>query len=277
MTYSLEEARRLVAEGGSAWRPVPSWATRMVEEAEGGPGVEPLVGAFVEVGLSDVDAKVAAQRLREGSTTSFAGAISPWASSRSALQGHPVDVGKLAEVAAGLGLSGQLLREHRTPSEVRSRLLESATAKAAGEGLMEVQLISEGEGSSGFYPASTLQEAARSKVFHAGLHCYLDHPTQTQEFDRPGRSVRDLAGALASDAVFRGGALHARVKVFKDFREFITERASTIGMSILAEGDVKERASASGDRRTPVIERIMNARSVDFVTKAGARGRIVSW
>jgi len=169
--------------------------------------------------------------------------------------------------------AGPVLLERRTALQLRPQLVESATATAVGEARLAVRLIDAGEGSSGVYPVTTLQEAARTKVFHEGLHCYVDHPTQTEDFDRPERSVKDLAGCLATDAVYRDGGLYAEVRVFSSHRDFITERASTIGMSIRAEGELSERTTTG----KPTVARLTEAHSVDFVTHAGRGGRIESW
>lgn len=165
------------------------------------------------------------------------------------------------------------IEESRTAEQMRTRVLERASAQPAGEGRLKVCLIDEGQGSSGFYPASTLRAAA--PMFKAGTHCYLDHPTESEEWQRPERAVRDLAGVLASDAVFRDGGLYADVRVFSSHRELIKDAAPYIGMSIRAEAEVSESVLPSG-RRGLVVESITSVQSVDFVTRAGRGGRIES-
>jgi hypothetical protein len=125
-----------------------------------------------------------------------------------------------------------------------------------------------GPGSSGFYPAETLEDAARRGVFHEGLHLYINHEGQLESCDRAevGRRIEDLAGRLTSDAVFENGALIAEAEVFSHWRPVIEETADAIGMSI----------RAFGERDTDgTVTRIEAAESVDFVTRAGARGRIL--
>jgi hypothetical protein len=160
--------------------------------------------------------------------------------------------------------------ERRTAGQARPRLIEAASATRSGDARFSVCLITTGQGSSGFYPATTLQEAAKAKVFPAGLHCYLDHPTESETYERPVRSVRDLAGALESDAVYRDGALYAEVTVFSTYADFIAERASVIGMSIRGDAEFKESSSQG-----QVVQRITRAYSVDFVTQAGRGGRVL--
>ncbi len=170
----------------------------------------------------------------------------------------------IAEVAKKLTGQREIL-ERRTATQTRPRLVESATATRVGEAVFEACLIDVGQGSSGYYPASTLQEAAGSKVFRAGTQCYIDHPTQSETYERPERSLKDLAGALETDAVFRDNGLWSRVRVFSSHRDFITERASTIGLSIRADGEV--------DGTT--VTKLTRVHSVDFVTRAGRGGRLV--
>jgi hypothetical protein len=136
---------------------------------------------------------------------------------------------------------------------------------------LEVLVISPGQGSSGFYSEATLQQAAADRVFPAGLHTYLDHPGTIEERDRPERSLRDLAGRLASDAEWRpdgpdGPGLYATAHVYPSWQPVIAEMADDIGLSIRAYGT----ADADGN-----ITRLTRAESVDYVTRAGRGGRIV--
>lgn len=163
------------------------------------------------------------------------------------------------------------LQESRSATQVRTRLLERAHAQQTGEGRLQVCLIDVGIGSAGYYSAEVLKQAA--PLFREGLHCYLDHPTATEDRERPVRTVKDLAGVLAGDAVFRDGGIYADVRVFTQYRDQITEMAPYIGMSIRGDGEVTEGAVPGG--RGPVVESISRVDSVDFVTRPGRGGRIV--
>lgn len=161
-----------------------------------------------------------------------------------------------------------------------TRLHESApfatiATPAEGSGRFRIRVISAGIGSSGVYPAETLKAAAEARVFAAGTHMYLDHPTESEAWERPERSVRDLAAVLTSDAVYvdeDGGALDAEIEVFTPWRQTIAEMLKTIGVSIRASAEVTE-SDAQG---RPIIGRIIEAQSVDFVTKAGRGGKVLS-
>lgn len=143
-------------------------------------------------------------------------------------------------------------------------------AAKAGSGRIRIKIIDAGEGSSGTYPADTLKLAAEEKVFAAGLHMYADHPGATESFDRPERTIKDLAAVLETDAEYVADeeALYAEAKVFPHWREAITEMAKDIGVSIRASAEVDD---SQGGR---TINRLVHAESVDFVTKAGRGGKI---
>lgn len=145
------------------------------------------------------------------------------------------------------------------------RLTESPKLDAAGS--MSLKIIDAGQGSSGLYPAATLEKAAKARVFAKGLHLYMNHPSQSEDMDRPERSVHDLAGVLASDAEYRDGGLYAEATIYPKYREHLTAMAGDIGVSI--------RASAEKGLNG-IIAEIYEAHSVDFVTRAGRGGAIVS-
>jgi hypothetical protein len=238
---------------------------------------------FREAGFNEEQAHLGAKLMESGAyfgfedvATSlmsggpFAGGLGP--DNRPIAPG--VTAARVAEVArqhAAQTGQTQRLVERRTATQVQSRILESGRASASGDSLLEAVLIDAGRGSSGHYPATTLQEAASRRVFHKGLHCYVDHPSASEETDRPERSVKDLAGCLETDAVFRDNGLHAKLRVYSSHREFISERASQIGLSIRGDGEISERGSDGA----PVFSRITKAYSVDFVTQAGRGGRLV--
>jgi hypothetical protein len=140
-------------------------------------------------------------------------------------------------------------------------------------GRIEVTLITPGWGSSGWYSAEILEQAAADGVFPAGLHLYVDHPSQRELHDRPERSVRDLAAVLTEAARWDGSRLVAEAQLLgahaETFRQ--PEMAEAIGVSIRASADVT-MGEADG-RRGRIIGRLVEAQSVDFVTRAGRGGR----
>jgi hypothetical protein len=141
----------------------------------------------------------------------------------------------------------------------------------------EIKLIAPGKGSSAFYPKEVLQRDG-PKVFKAGTHVYLNHPTSAEEAARPEGDVKNLAGVLASDAIYseshaKGPGLYARMKVFADHGQMVEEKAAHVGMSIRANG-----VAESGKQRDglPILKELTSAESVDVVTRAGAGGMILT-
>jgi hypothetical protein len=155
------------------------------------------------------------------------------------------------------------------PTLIRESVSLSATP-AAKSGRIRIKIIDAGQGSSGDYPASTIEAAVKDKVFAKGLHMYADHPGVTENFDRPERTIKDLAAVLETDAewVPEESAAYAEARVFPHWREVITEMADDIGVSIRASAEVED---GKGGR---TITKLLHAESVDFVTKAGRGGKI---
>ena len=75
------------------------------------------------------------------------------------------------------------------------KLHESTAAvgtESLGEGKYRIRIIVPGQGSSGIYTAENLAESA--PLFKAGTEMFIDHPTESEEWERPERSIRDYAG-----------------------------------------------------------------------------------
>ena len=150
----------------------------------------------------------------------------------------------------------------------------TATLTEATGALIDVELITPGWGSSGYYSAEVLESAGRDKVFAAGTHMYIDHPSASENNDRPERSLRDLAAVLAEDATWNGSALRGKARVFAPYQPLVAEMKDDIGVSIRAGGEV-EMGEAEG-RRGRIVTALVNATSVDFVTRAGRGGRVAA-
>lgn len=128
-------------------------------------------------------------------------------------------------------------------------------------------------GSSAYYPAEVLERDG-GRVFTAGLAMYVNHPTQTEQYDRPERSVSDMVGKLLTDAVFEEDGLYADVEFYDSFVAEINEKGQDVGLSVRAHG-LTEDAEMDG-RYGPVLVALLAADSVDVVTKAGAGGKLTS-
>lgn len=143
----------------------------------------------------------------------------------------------------------------------------SSEASSLGDGKYRIRIIVPGQGSSGIYTAENLAESA--PLFKAGTEMFIDHPTESEEWERPERSIRDYAGVFLEDAtVGEDGALYTVCKVFSGVNELIKDKWEHIGVSINAWCD--QPISETG-----IVPVFAGVRSVDFVTAPGAGGAIV--
>ena len=150
------------------------------------------------------------------------------------------------------------------------------TGDPATPGRVRLKIIDAGWGSSGYYSPKVLENAATAGVFAAGTHVYFDHPGVAERGDRPERTVRDLAAALDEDAVYENGALWADARIIGPYQGLITDPVfmESVGMSIRASADTTV-GEAEG-RRGVIITELVEADSVDIVTRPGRGGRIVA-
>lgn len=136
-------------------------------------------------------------------------------------------------------------------------------------GRVRLRVIDAGTGSSGIYPASTIESAA--SLVTPGTPIYADHPTVSEGYERPERSVRDLVGFIETPGAYlsESHAIEAEASILPQWREPLAQMHQHVGMSIRATAEVDE---AGGKR---VITRINSIESVDLVTKAGRGGRVL--
>jgi len=159
------------------------------------------------------------------------------------------------------------------PQDITEQLtLEAATAE--GDGSLLVEFITPGWGSSGYYSPEVVEAAA--PLFAVGTHMYLDHPTPTEENERPVRSVKDLAAVITEAGAWKDGGIRGKVKPFGPYRELLLDEdfATNIGLSIRASASDIVIGEADG-RKGPIIEGLVDLKSVDFVTRAGRGGRVL--
>lgn len=144
-----------------------------------------------------------------------------------------------------------------------------------GKNKWRVKVIEQGWGSSGYYGETVLQEYGPS-VFTKGTKVFMNHPSASEDADRPERDVHELAGKLTSDAVFSEDGLYADIEFYSHYAPIIAEMAEDIGLSIRAFGEA--RVGEAEGREGPIIESLIAdpLTSVDVVTVAGAGGKFVS-
>lgn len=146
------------------------------------------------------------------------------------------------------------------------------------DGTVPIKIASPGWGTKGHYSREVLERDGPS-AWPKGTQMYWNHPTVAEEADRPERDLRDLAAVTVKDPYYdengpRGEGLYTAAKVFGSYAPAVDEMAEHIGVSLRAEGTV-EWGEAEG-REGPLVEAITKGKSIDFVTKAGRGGEVVS-
>lgn len=198
---------------------------------------------------------------------------------------------------------------------IRARFLESTPGGGAGPHKFRVALIQEGLGNlrDGFYYTREALEGAVAAF--EGRKCYADHPSRSEEQDRPERSVRDIIGHFENVTVEEsddGAAMLCADLImlpdppFEWARSLVRESLEfskkypdkeLVGLSINANGDAVAlpidkflteskipdgakpkllRAKEQGLSQVRVVQAITDAVSTDLVTEPGARGKVLS-
>lgn len=162
--------------------------------------------------------------------------------------------------------------------EVTSELVPLVEKAVRKDGTFAVKIIRPGWGSSGYYSEEVLKRDG-PRVFTKGTHMYLDHPTEAEEAERPENSVRNIGAVFTTDARWdpkhkAGPGLYADAQVMPAFAEHLDALAPHIGTSIRSLGTVAD-GEAEG-RQGPLITSLVAAKSVDFVTHAGAGGAVLT-
>lgn len=145
--------------------------------------------------------------------------------------------------------------------------------KAVGK--YPVKVIQPGWGSSGYYSETVL--AASAQLFE-GAQMFWNHPKSSDNYERPERDLRDLAGVLTNvryeETNANGAGIYGDATVFEPFREAMNEIGPYIGVSIRAGGKV--HAGEAEGRAGLLVDEINLVQSVDFVTRAGAGGKVLA-
>ena len=157
-------------------------------------------------------------------------------------------------------------------------LHESGKAKGSGKRRRAKLIAADVWGSSGYYPASVLERDAEA-VFFPGVKMYENHFTESEEYSRPEGDVAKLVGKLTSYGVYEpnnpeGPGVYADVEFYDSYVDRINEIAEDIGLSVRGDG-TSEEGEIDG-RYGPIVTQLLNIRSVDVVTSAGAGGKLVS-
>lgn len=166
----------------------------------------------------------------------------------------------------------------------RTELREATSGRATGapattsDGMMlDLVIIEAGWNKAGtrYYPADVLARDIPT-VFPVGTHQYWNHPTATESVERPERDLADLAAVIVETPYTADGGktMRAKTLVGSAYHKPVRDFWKHIGVSVNADG-----AGVYGERdgrKGMIVESIEVGKSVDFVTKAGAGGRILS-
>lgn len=177
----------------------------------------------------------------------------------------------------GLEILSGLFKSETNESELGGSYVDLLEASVGDDNTVPIKIIEPGWGQSGYYSEEVLKRDG-PKVYTEGTQMYLDHPTESEKIDRPERSVRDLVGTLATDGRWEangadGPGIYADAKVVQPFADSLPELAPMIGISHRTSGLV-EQGEADGQEGRIVTE-MTKTHSVDFVTKAGAGGKVL--
>ena len=156
-------------------------------------------------------------------------------------------------------------------------LSEAAATQAASTGRALIEFITPGWGSSGYYSTEVIEQAATDKVIPKGTHMYADHPTASEDAERPIRSIKDLMAVTTEDAYLSPtGSLVGEVAIVPDWQPLLQTVAEDIGVSIRGSATDIVEGEAEG-RRGGIIEGLVAPLfSVDFVTRAGRGGKVLA-
>jgi len=164
-----------------------------------------------------------------------------------------------------------------TDYELQGDLVPLIEKAIRTDGTVRIKLIEPGWGSSGFYSSDILKRDG-PKAFPADTQMFFNHQTEAEERERPEGDVTNLVGKLMTAAQYdasgpAGPGLYADAKVFRHYKEVVEEIAPDIGVSIRAMG--KAEPGEAEDRTGMIINEITYGKSVDYVTAAGAGGKVV--
>jgi len=162
-------------------------------------------------------------------------------------------------------------------TETRERILNFTplTEATFDKGRATVIVIKAGFNSSEdrYYPAEMLKRDY--KVFE-GQKMYADHPTDEEDKARPERSIKDWVATLTEVTCDEKGIVTGVAEIVEPW--LMQKLASLRDKEMLSEMGISINAIGSASKgtiegkETLVIEKLVAARSVDFVTEPGAGG-----
>lgn len=160
--------------------------------------------------------------------------------------------------------------------QMQSSIVPLAEKTVRADSTIPIKIIEPCWGTSGYYSKEVLQKCAEQ--YKAGTQMFWDHPTPTEESEKPERSLKDLASVLISEGRWQddgiaGPGVYSDAKVFEPFKSRLEEIAEHIGLSHVAAG--KARYGEAEGKKGMIVESIDKVLSVDYVTMSGAGGKVV--
>lgn len=161
--------------------------------------------------------------------------------------------------------------------ELIAEVTPLSEAKMGNKGIAQLVVIQPGFNANKerYYPAETL---ARDFGIFEGAKMFADHATESEEKDRPERSIKDWVATLKNVKVDEQGKIIGEAVVIEPWMQekLATLRdkglLSEMGVSINAVGTAVK--STIEGIKTNLIEKLNRIRSVDFVTWPGAGGMV---
>ena len=129
-----------------------------------------------------------------------------------------------------------------------------------------------------YYPAEVLK---RDYGIFEGQKMYADHPTEAEDKERPERSIKDWVATLTEVTVDDSGIVTGVAEIVEPW--LMEKLANLRDKDMLSEMGVSINAIGSASKgkidgkETMVIEKLVAARSVDFVTEPGAGGIVTMY
>ena len=165
-------------------------------------------------------------------------------------------------------------------TEIKESTATSVLKPIKGTCKWLVRLITEGAGSTGIYTKEALQ-GSFAEAFPIGTHMYIDHASESEQWDRPEGTLTKLAAVIAETPYWSDSpepGMYATVEVLEQWAPFIEQVSDIIGVSIHCGAQLAQTDDVvMAEDVPPVIESFIPSpvNSVDFVTVPGAGGRLV--
>ena len=187
---------------------------------------------------------------------------------------------RIREAYRGLGTDEANISRWAADPGTRALVAEytSLTEAKIKKGIATIIILKHGFNAdkSHYYPKELL---AREYQIFEGLKMYADHPTPSEERERPERSVRDWVGTLSNVRLDESGNIIGDAIIVKLWLQDTLAALEAnnllkeMGVSINAIG--KAVNTLIEGVQTALVDHFIVARSVDFVTEAGAGGGVL--